>query len=684
MRPEKRLFALLAGGVGTLWLLAAPALADNWQASIYEYGSPAHLVGVDKKKRTFNFFEKKSPFKLRYSYPCVTGQLPGDKQQVNDLRTPEGIYFVEYKIANGLDFREYGGIAYTLNYPNPVDRLRGKTGHGIWIHSKGFDLVPTRGCVAIGLDNIAEVGPLLLPGTPVVLAEELKGVSSSDDGVLATLRGLMAQWSEAWASRSRRMFDFYDPDSYSRATENFDLFRQNKERLFKILSFIKIYNREIHALEGPGYWVTWSEQFYTASNLSTEGIRRLYWQKDRNGEFRIVGMEWTPRDVGMRAAFQKGTLVAEGLANLATDAEAPAPPRLDMPEAAPEAPARGIRASIAALAENLLVASDPLIPRRRRERAPDEIIWGEGRSITEPEQQTTSAPAAPQAAEPQESARPETPTPTPALELPGAPKGPEKLVLNASLRAELTGRERAWLAAWRDKSDSIDSFYDSANFNRLPQSSGVPRGSSLNTELRQIRRDFRQPWLEIASRKPAVELVNGQIAKTVTDLVAITPQGMRQGRQTLWWRKDQAAGGDFRIVGASFRQEPLGMEADYLERVSGQIAALVEDWRQAWEDARLDDYMSFYAGNASQQGRGGAANIRQQKQGLWSRVKPARVRLSGLRVSLDGVGARADMTQAYADSAGRSDKGVKTLFLRYDGKKWLIQREDWASLPGGG
>lgn len=325
-----------------LLLLAGPcgqtALADNWRASLPADDTlPPHLVGVDKERKTFLFFEKKSPLKLKYRFACTTGQLAGDKQALNDLRTPEGIYFVEYKIASGLDFREYGGIAYTLNYPNPVDRLRGKTGHGIWIHSKGYGLVPTRGCVAIDLKDIGTVGPQLTPGTAVVLAEQMdeKQAGATRNGATASkLRRMMQDWSDAWAARSRKMFDFYDPESYSRGTENFSAFRANKERLFSFLSYIRIYNREIHVLEGPGYWVTWAEQFYTASNLSTEGIRRLYWQEDRNGKFRIVGMEWTPRDVGMHADFRKGKLVAS-TSRIVSDAtsEAPNLPRLDMPEA---------------------------------------------------------------------------------------------------------------------------------------------------------------------------------------------------------------------------------------------------------------------------------------------------------------------------------------------------------------
>jgi len=689
--------------------LAAPHLAqaEEWQASLYNEGLPSHFVAVDKHRQTFMFFEKKSPLRLKYVFPCTTGQIPGDKQSLNDLRTPEGIYFVEYKIANGLDFREYGGIAYTLNYPNPVDKLRGKTGHGIWIHSKGFGIEPlsTRGCVAIGLKEIDEVGPQLTPGTAVVLAETMDPAAQPrpDNGTAHELRRLMQNWSNAWASRSVKMFDFYDPDAYGKAmSENFVAFKQNKERLFKMLRFIKIFNRKINVLQGPGYWVTWSEQLYTASNLSTEGVRRLYWQRGADHKFRIVGMEWTPRDLGMRADFQKGQLVAEAPLQQVSDAssEAPQPPRLDMPEAAAETPApvvltlpqpskdKGAVADAAKTSEKgkLLASNDPLVARRLTTPPPAEVNWG-SRSAME---SASEQPQTPQAATPAAPATPTAPsvqTPAPvSVQAPvQAPQAatvatqtvqapaPAELTLTPDVRAALEKAVRAWNADFADRSSaSIATLYDKAHYNR---EAGIPRGTSYNTTLRELDRRFAAPWLRLISRKPEFDIQNGLAVSRCEQLV-VAPNGLEQGVRTLWWRRDET--GAFRIVAAQFKDEDLGLAADYLDQVSADVSAVVEKWRKAWEAGRVDDYIDFYANDAVQQGRWGAKNIQRQKESLWQRVKPTLVQISGLRLVADKQGIRADMAQVYADSSGHTDRGTKTLLLRFDGKNWRIAREEWA------
>ncbi|MGE4311998.1 L,D-transpeptidase Cds6 family protein [Desulfovibrio sp.] len=757
----------LMGFMTALLCALAPlsAYSAEWQPSLYNEGLPSHLVAVDKNRQTFMFFEKKSPFKLRYTYPCTTGQLPGDKQSLNDLRTPEGIYFVEYKIASGLDFKEYGGIAYTLNYPNPVDKLRGKTGHGIWIHSKGLGIEPlsTRGCVAIGLKEIDEVGPNLVPGTAVVLAEKLDETTmlQSDSGTARELRRLMQAWSNAWAARSDKMFEFYDAESYTKAmSESFAAFRLNKERLFKILSFVKIYNRKIHVLEGPGYWVTWSEQLYAASNLSSEGIRRLYWQRGKDKKFRIVGMEWAPRDLGMRAAYQRGQLVAEAPLQVVSDAdsEAPQPPRLDMPEAASDMTAEAATQAVAdngkvhdkaapektasdtpaseAVPGKSVALSDPLVPRRSTTPPPAEVNWGarpamedsarlaaEQRAAEElaqrqqAEQERLAQQAAEARAAAEKAAAEKLAAEKAAAEKLAADKlaaekqaaeqlaaeqqaaeklaaekrAAEKLVatqepapqalaaqdtgLTPQVQAQLQQAVSGWGAALASRSPALADFYDHARYNREP---GTPRGLSYNSTWRELEKHLGAPWLRYISRKPVFEAHGNLVTSRCEELIA-SPGGISEGIRTLWWRRGND--GDLRIVAAQFKPQDLGLAADYLDQVGGAVSETLEGWRKAWEVGNLDDYMAYYASNAVQQGRWGAKNIRNQKEGLWGRVKPTQVQLSGLRLVVDRQGIRADMSQTYADSSGHSDRGTKTLLLQYDGKQWLIVREDWAPMP---
>lgn len=489
----------------------------------------------------------------------------------------------------------------------------------------------------------------------------------------------MQAWSNAWAARSRKMFDYYDPESYSKATENFSAFRQNKERLFKMLGFVKIYNREIHALEGPGYWVTWTEQFYAASNLSTEGVRRLYWQRGKDKKFRIVGMEWTPRDVGMRADFQKGRLVAASVP-AATDAssEAPLPPRLDMPEAPDEKTAPAVPP--AAVAEKLLAVSEPLVPRRAPAPPPAEINWGAKLGMDAAQGEPPAAAPAPVPAAPVALSAPET-SAAPAASASSAPVTPEAPapaaqpvapVLTPETRVELEKAVQAWNKAFAARSADIAALYDQQQYNRVP---GVPRGHSYNSVQRELERQLRAPWLSLISRAPVLE-IQGPLAVSRSEQLVVGPTGTEQGVRTFWWRRE--ADGSFRIVGSEFKPAELGLAANYLEDVSAAVSADLESWRKAWEAGRLDDYMGFYAADAVQQGRWGAKNIRRQKETLWARVKPTLVQLSGLRLAMDKHGIRADMSQTYADSAGHTDRGTKTLLLRFDGKNWRIQREDWA------
>ncbi|PWL65278.1 MAG: hypothetical protein DBY37_00845 [Desulfovibrionaceae bacterium] len=465
----RRLLPALGLSAALLW---QPVSVFAWQTTITDApGLPPEFVAVDKSSQRLFLLARRSPLTVEEAFPSIHGRVEGDKQVEGDLRTPEGVYFVRGKIQAQLDFDEYGSQAHALNYPNPVDRLRGKTGYGIWIHSKGRPIATqkTQGCIAIDLADIDRLAPRLKPGMPVLVAQRVDGpvlrvsgskqavqpssaavltgtsadtqsgatplfqtaalngtsphspseppaavalpaeapvsgemnptipadtsfhisvsgsagktgntfneeqntaavgnkegsASSSGDAELSSGYGISAdlalpsseddapipavtedvteesaqgnsslpilfdssalksiadeaslrevarcsaEWNKAWAARSPAFFDFYEPDAYTRTSEDFAAFKLLKSSLFQRFSWISIEQGDISVLPGPGYWVSWFTQYYRAPNLHTEGIRRLYWMPRENGELKIVAMEWLPKELGLHDAFMK-------------------------------------------------------------------------------------------------------------------------------------------------------------------------------------------------------------------------------------------------------------------------------------------------------------------------------------------------------------------------------------------
>ena len=130
----------------------------------------------------------------------------------------------------------------------------------------------------------------------------------------------------------------------------------------------------------------------------------------------------------------------------------------------------------------------------------------------------------------------------------------------------------------------------------------------------------------------------------------------------LYWQRNEQ--GRFVVVGVEYSETSLGLEGKYLARVRGDVTKVVEAWRQAWEKAKLAEYMQYYADSASQGDRKGKASIREQKQQLWAGNKaPKKVGVRDLKMSLHQDGILVEFVQEYASKDGLSDKGKKRLVL---------------------
>lgn len=289
-----RIIAILAACIA---LAAMDAAASGWEARLAGHPSmPQKFFAVDKGAQTFFLYSRKSPLKLIGSYPCTTGQQPGDKNVEGDLRTPEGVYFIQGKLRKKLDWSLYGNLAYNLNFPNPVDRIKGKTGYGIWVHGRGKKLVPrdTRGCIALNTPDLRGMGSDIEPGLPVVISQRLQvSEDNAKEPELDHAVQRVLAWADAWERRSAEFFSFYDAASYNKAHgRSFEYFMRRKQRLFKRHDWIQVVPFDVRVVPGPDYLVTYFRQYYRTPTMISEGIKRLYWQPGADGELRIVGREW--------------------------------------------------------------------------------------------------------------------------------------------------------------------------------------------------------------------------------------------------------------------------------------------------------------------------------------------------------------------------------------------------------
>lgn len=300
-----RLFSYLFLICVCLSIPVVPAYA-GWQAYVsVEASQLPMLVTVDKSSQSAQFFGQKASELASNKVPCSSGQVKGDKQREGDKKTPEGIYFVEKRRTSGLDYALYGDEAYTLNYPNPVDKLRKKDGHGIWIHGRGAPIVPreTKGCIALNNPDIADLNTKVTINTPVILAEQVVPYFGAGPEFVE-LKAKTQQWVVAWQNRAPEYLQMFSPEAYSKSmNESFSSFTERKKRLFSRLPWIITWANDVNVLQGPDYWVTWFDQYYRAPNLVSQGVRRLYWQKNDAGEFKIVGMEWKERKIGIEKAY---------------------------------------------------------------------------------------------------------------------------------------------------------------------------------------------------------------------------------------------------------------------------------------------------------------------------------------------------------------------------------------------
>lgn len=247
-----------------------------------------YAIVVDaSRSRVFVYENAAGVPRLTGSYYSSLGKRGIEKEREGDQKTPIGVYRVTSKIAGSTLPDLYGWGAFALNYPNEWDRLRGRTGHGIWIHGVPSDTYArapqaSDGCIALANPEIAQLAPHVTAGTtPVVIAKRIEW--ASHDAWRAerdAFKRALESWRLDWESRDSTRYLAHYARSFRSDGMNLERWSAHKRGVNAGKSWIRISLNHLSVTRDPGaqaLMVVSFEQDYRSSNLAQKSRKRQYW-----------------------------------------------------------------------------------------------------------------------------------------------------------------------------------------------------------------------------------------------------------------------------------------------------------------------------------------------------------------------------------------------------------------------
>ncbi|NOX15286.1 MAG: L,D-transpeptidase family protein [Epsilonproteobacteria bacterium] len=175
------------------------------------YENLSSLLVIDKASKEMDIYKNsKEGVEFIKSQTVIVGRA-GDKVKEGDLKTPLGVYKIVKKFHPNSSF--YGPFAYALSYPNTFDRLRGKGGHGIWIHGSPLDGSPrnpqSKGCIVLPNDKIKKLDKLINPKSTISLVYENK-IRKTNINEMSLILSQLFTWKNFWKNNeTSKYLNFY-------------------------------------------------------------------------------------------------------------------------------------------------------------------------------------------------------------------------------------------------------------------------------------------------------------------------------------------------------------------------------------------------------------------------------------------------------------------------------------------
>ncbi len=234
------------------------------------------------------------------TYKCSTGEMDGDKWVRGDMRTPEGVYFFCSVIDGRTLPSKYGPWAFTTDYPNFVDRRRGKSGDGIWLHGRDKPLAPkpdSNGCIALENQDLVRVSRFVrLQSTPLIVVDKMNMAPRSV--ILEQeqqVRGFIDSWKRSWESKNVEGYMSHYSTNFQSCWLDYNGWREKKRKLSRKYSTIRVKLGNVYLYRQNGLITAIFMQSYHSDAFHSSGIKVLYITNDAS--YKIYAEDYhTPAD----------------------------------------------------------------------------------------------------------------------------------------------------------------------------------------------------------------------------------------------------------------------------------------------------------------------------------------------------------------------------------------------------
>ncbi len=272
---------------------------------------PTTAILVDKKTNQLHLVDYlDGQYRKLKTFHVTLGQVKGDKEDQDDLKTPEGIYVSSQFLTPPTLKPKFGAMAFYLNYPNAFDQIAGRTGFDIMLHAtdeperlkQNYD---SKGCVVLRNEEIREIQPFIRLGlTPVLIFAELDESNSewmSPGRVDSPVRKFFEGWIQAWETKDVEAYiDYYHSEFTAQGMSRED-WRTFKRGLTKRYATIQVGAESVHYYRHPKYSVVTFTQNYRSTLVGSGSVghqsrgTKILYIAEQAGKPKIVAETFTNR-----------------------------------------------------------------------------------------------------------------------------------------------------------------------------------------------------------------------------------------------------------------------------------------------------------------------------------------------------------------------------------------------------